>query len=155
MHRLKSTVRFQKAVLLLAVVYQLFRGTILTITILIAPDRSVLSFPGGMVVLLTIVVSSCIPALILLQLYLTDAQVLLAPARIAKLLEATALIFAAITTVRGALPVAETRQILGILAILSLADVILFAYLIVYRRRAADHVETSLPVASIEEVEEH
>ena len=154
MHRLKSIVRFRKNVLLLAVVYQLFRGTILTITASTTSGRVVASLPGDAAALLTAIVSACILALILLQLYLTESPVLLAPARIGKLLEAVALILAVGTTVRDAPPLAETQQTYGIFMILILADVILFAYLIVYRRRVTDHIAVSPRVAPIEDVEE-
>lgn len=93
--------------------------------------------------------TTLLPAIILLQLYLTEAHVLLAPARIAKLLEAITATIATISTIIAGDPhLAFASAAIG--------DVLVLAFLVLYRIPDADEPSPSpLPVASIEELEEN
>lgn len=139
--------RSHKTRLLLALLYQLYRGSVFTAAILISADRTSFYLSADTATLLAATAASLVPALIILQLYLTGSQVLLAPSRIAKLLEAITATAATIATVRVGGPVV-------LFALAAIGDVIVFVFLLLYRQPDIDSTEPSLPVTSIEEVEE-
>lgn len=92
--------------------------------------------------------TSLVPAVLILQLYLTDSRVLLPPARIAKLLEVICSVLVVVTLFR-------TGALLLPLGVAAIGDVIVLAFLILYPRNGVAPDEPSpLPVATIEELED-
>ncbi len=124
--------------------YQLFRGSVFIITLLgpIGPiDGSDLQ---QIAMMLAASSTSLVPALILLQLYLTKGDILLAPARVAKLIDTVASVFALYTALRGTAPI-------GLFSIVVLADLTILIFLLLFR---VHREHRPLPHPDVEELEE-
>lgn len=143
--------RTSKTALLVALLYQIYRGTVFTVATLVSLNASASLAPTDRALLIAASAASLVPAVLLLQLYLTGSRVLLPPARIAKLLESVGSILAVIT-------ISGSRGFVLPLGIAAIGDVILFAFLLLYpheRGEPGEEKQSSvLPAATIEDLED-
>jgi len=118
---------------------------------LVSLNASASLAPTDRALLIAASAASLVPAVMLLQLYLTGSRVLLPPTRIAKLLESVGSILALIA-VHG-----NSGFVLP-LGIAAIGDVILFAFLLLYPHERGERGEKEqpsvLPAATIEDLED-
>lgn len=134
--------------LFVALFHQIYRGTVLTVATLLLLNSSASLSLSDMTLVLAATATSLVPAVLLLQLYLTNSPILLPPARIAKLLE----------TIGSMLAVATIFREGGLvfpLGVAAIGDVIVLVFLLLYPRDDGEPGRpSSLPTATIEELED-
>jgi hypothetical protein len=116
----------------------------------------VLLSSGHSTIIVAVGASTLVPALILLQLFLTDARVLLSPARVAKLLETVASALGVVSLIRGGAQIHSLVPPFSayLFVALLVGDLFLFVFLMAYTTPPRPTSSDTLPHTTIETVEE-